>query len=117
MNDAPALMLAGVAGVALGLLFFGGLWWTVRRAFASSNPALWFGASALLRMGLVTAGFVVVSAGHWQRLMLCLIGFWLARWLVQRLTAMPDAASVSRPDADNGPSIRPPSSITQERTP
>jgi F1F0 ATPase subunit 2 len=30
-------------------------------------------------MGITIAGFFLVSAGHWQRLLLCLIGFTMAR--------------------------------------
>ncbi|MEP7299862.1 MAG: ATP synthase subunit I [Burkholderiales bacterium] len=81
------LMLAGAAGGALGLLFYGGLWWTLRRAFDSQRTALWVGGSLLLRMAGAAAGFVVVSAGDWRRLLACLLGFWAARWLVLRLTA------------------------------
>ncbi|MEO7851803.1 MAG: ATP synthase subunit I [Rubrivivax sp.] len=89
MNDPLQLLLAGSAGGLLGLLFFGGLWWTVRRAFTSSRPALWVAGSFLLRMGVTAAGFVVVSAGQWQRLLVCMLGFWTARWLVQRRFGRP----------------------------
>ncbi len=113
MNDLPALMLAGAVGGLLGLFFFGGLWWTVRRAFGSSRPALWVGGSLLLRMACVVAGFVLVGAGDWRRLLSCLLGFWAARWLVVRLTARPAAeplGSASSPagygggEAPTGPS-------------
>lgn len=91
MNDMlasmPELMLAAAAGVLLGLLFFGGLWWTLRLAFDSPRPALWVGGSLLLRMVCAVGGFVIVSAGDWRRLMACLLGFWAARWLVVRFTA------------------------------
>lgn len=87
MHDMMALTLAGAAGFLLGLFFFGGLWWTVRRAFDSPRPALWVGASLLLRVAIVAAGFVVVSAGDWRRLLSCLFGFLAARWLVVHLTA------------------------------
>ncbi len=86
MDDMLALTLAGAVGGLLGLLFVGGLWWTVQRAFGSPRPALWVGVSLLLRMAWVAAGFVVVSAGDWRRLLSCLLGFWAARWLVVRLT-------------------------------
>ena len=87
MNDAPALMLAATAGAGLGLFFFGGLWWSLRRAMTSPRPALWVGCSLLLRMGGAAAGFLVASAGDWQRLLACLFGFLAARWLVLRVTA------------------------------
>ncbi len=70
----------------LGGFFFGGLWWTLRRAVDSSRPALWVGGSLLLRMGCTAAGFLIVSAGDWQRTMACLLGFLAGRWLVLRLT-------------------------------
>jgi len=82
-----ALTLSSLAGGLLGMLFFGGLWWTVRRAFTSRRPALWVGGSLLLRMSGVAAGFVIVSAGDWRRLLACVLGFWAARWWVLRLTA------------------------------
>jgi hypothetical protein len=36
MNDASMLILACAAGVGLGAMFFGGLWWTLRRVSASA---------------------------------------------------------------------------------
>ena len=86
MNEVLTLTLAWVAGLGLGAIFFGGLWWTVRRGVSSPQPARWFLSSLLLRMSIAVAGFYFVSAGHWQRLLLCLLGFIMARLLVTRLT-------------------------------
>jgi F1F0 ATPase subunit 2 len=86
MNDALSLAQALVTGVLLGVMFFGGLWWTVRKGFSSQQPALWFFGSLLLRMSIALAGFYVVSFGHWERLPVCLLGFILARLIVTRLT-------------------------------
>ena len=85
MNETLTLMLAWVAGGALGVVFFGGLWWTVRRGAMSERPALWFLGSGLLRMGIVLSGFYFVGDGHWQRLLICLLGFVMARFVVTRL--------------------------------
>lgn len=82
MNETMALVLALVAGLSLGVIFFGGLWWTVRKGMASSRPALWFLVSFLLRMGIVMAGFYFVGQGDWHRLVVCLVGFVIARLLV-----------------------------------
>lgn len=86
MNETLSLMLAALAGGALGSLFFGGLWWTVRRGVSSSRPALWYVGSFVLRMGIVLAGFYLVGRDHWPRLLSCLGGFLLARVAVTRLT-------------------------------
>lgn len=86
MNETLTLVLAWVAGAALGAMFFGGLWWTIRKGLSSPQPALWFLGSLLLRMSLALAGFYFVSGGHWERLLLCLLGFVMARLAVTWLT-------------------------------
>jgi len=86
MNEALTLVLAGAAGVVLGAVFFGGLWWTVQRGVASKQPALWFFGSLLLRMSVALAGFYFVAGHQWERLMVCLLGFVLARLVVTWLT-------------------------------
>jgi len=82
MSDILALVLALSLGVLLGVVFFGGLWWTVQKGVASERPALWFLGSLVLRTGLTLAGFYLVAQGHWSRLLACLIGFLGARILV-----------------------------------
>jgi F1F0 ATPase subunit 2 len=78
-----------VAGFLLGVMFFGGLWWTVRKGFSFKQPALWFFGSLLLRMSIALAGFYFVSGGQWERLLACLLGFVMARLIVTRLTGPP----------------------------
>ena len=68
------------------MMYFGGLWWTVRKGISSNRPALWFLGSLLLRMSLTLAGFYFVSGNRWERLLACLIGFLIARLVVTRLT-------------------------------
>ena len=75
MNETPTMILASLAGAGLGSMFFGGLWWTLRKAMASPRPALWFACSLLLRMGITLLGFYFVSAGQWQRIVACVLGF------------------------------------------
>jgi F1F0 ATPase subunit 2 len=86
MNEMLKLLLSLVAGMALGTFFYTGLWWTVRRGLRSPRPALWFVSSLFLRTGVTLGGFYLVSDGLWQRLLLCLCGFVMARPLVTRLT-------------------------------
>ena len=49
MNEALMPGLAVVAGLLLGAVFFGGLWWTVRKGVSSQRQALWFLGSFVLR--------------------------------------------------------------------
>lgn len=89
MNELLQLALVLLAGLLLGVLFFGGLWWTVLKGVSAKQPALWFVTSLLLRTALVLAGFYFVSDTDWKRLLLCLLGFIVARFIVIRLTDMP----------------------------
>ena len=94
-SEAPA------AGALLGTMFFGGLWWTVRKGISSQQPALWVFGSLLLRMSSSLTGFYFVSDGHWERLLLCLLGFVMARIVVTWLT-QPSAANPARPAQEVG---------------
>ena len=85
MNETLALVLAWVIGVLLGAMFFGSLWWTVRRGLSSARPALWFLGSLLLRTSIILAGFYVISGSHWDRLLASLLGFVSARFIATRL--------------------------------
>jgi F1F0 ATPase subunit 2 len=97
MNETLTLALAWLAGGALGAIFFGGLWWTVRKGVSSPQPALWFFGSLLLRMSIVLAGFYFVSGGQWKRLVACLVGFIIARvvvtWLMRPSGKTPNRLS------------------------
>jgi len=86
MHETLPLVLAVVAGLLLGAIFFGGLWWTVRKSASARRPALLFTASLLLRMSIAVAGFYLVGRGQWQLLLLCLLGFVVARLIAVRLT-------------------------------
>ena len=86
MIELFTLFLAGAAGAALGTIFFGGLWWTVEKGVSSKQPAVWFIGSRLLRMSIALAGFYFIGRGHWERMVACLIGFIIARFILMRLT-------------------------------
>lgn len=89
MNELLPLLLVWLAGIMLGALFYGGLWWTVQKSASSQRPGLLFFASMSLRMALVLVGFYLVCGSHWQRLVLCLLGFIAARIAVTWLTRLP----------------------------
>ena len=89
MNDALGWALALISGILLGAFFFGGLWWTTGKARSVRRPALWFLGSFFLRTVVVMAGFWLMGAGQYQRLLLCLVGFITARFFINlRIRAM-----------------------------
>lgn len=86
MNELGALAPSLGAGLLLGAFFFGGLWWTVLRCVSSRQPGLWFMGSMLVRTGITMAGFYLVGGTHWERWLSCLLGFLVARYVVNWLT-------------------------------
>jgi F1F0 ATPase subunit 2 len=103
MNDTVSLMLALVAGVLLGAMFFGGLWWTVQKGVSSKRLALWFFGSLLLRTSIALAGFHFIARGDWERLLVCLLGFVMARLLVTRLTRAAETPTYLAGEASHAP--------------
>lgn len=100
----PSLIIWGIglvlSGSVLGGIFYGGLWWTVRKSMVSINPAFWVLSSLLVRMGISLGGFYFVISSElggapWQRLLLCLFGFLMARLLVTRFTRVAKTATAN----------------------
>ncbi len=71
-----------LAGAGLGALFLGGLWWTIRKGVTAKQPALWFSGSLFLRFTVVVGGFYCVGNNHYERFLLCLLGFIITGFVV-----------------------------------
>ena len=92
--DFPELILSLFAGGALALIYFGGLWWTVRALPRSRSPVLLFGLSLFLRVGLMFLVLCVALEGRWQRAVVGLVGF-----ILVRIVLVSWNQSVKRPQA------------------
>ena len=103
MNEILSLVPALVTGMLLGAMFFGGLWWTVQKGVSSARPALWIFGSLLLRTSMTLVGFYVVSDGHWERLLVCLLGFTIARLIATRLTRIAERPTRVTEEAGHAP--------------
>jgi len=103
MNETLTLVLTLVTGVLLGAMFFGGLWWTVRKGVSSKQPAFWFFGSLLLRTSIALAGFYFIARGHWERMLVCLLGFVMARLIVTRLTRAAEKPTYLAQEASHAP--------------
>jgi F1F0 ATPase subunit 2 len=79
-------VFALLAGALLGVFFFAGLWWTVRKIESAKHVALLFLGSMLLRTSVVILGFYFILGDNWQHLLAGLLGFVIARIIVTRLT-------------------------------
>jgi F1F0 ATPase subunit 2 len=79
------LSFAALAGLALGLFYFGGLWLTVRRIPASGKPGILMLGSFVVRLLVTFCGMYHVMDGEWPLLLSCLAGFLLMRFLLTRM--------------------------------
>ena len=73
-------MIGLVAGLTVGAVYFGGLWWTTRRLPECKRPGLTMLASLALRMSMVVGGFYLLSLfGRWEPMAAGLVGLIVAR--------------------------------------
>ena len=87
---AVQILISLAAGLVLGAVYFGGLWWTVARLPRSRYPWLLMPVSTILRTVFVLAGIWLVGiqlgeTNQLIRIAVCLIGFLISRFLVTRL--------------------------------
>ncbi len=81
MNEAMMLGFSGIAGLLLGAIFFFGLWWTVQMSLVSTRPAPLIVCSFALRTAIALSGFYFVGHDHVERLLACVVGFVVARFI------------------------------------
>jgi len=79
-----SIVLSLLAGVMLGSLFYGGLWFTVRRLPVARYPALLALASFWIRSLIVLAGLVLLMKQRWQYGIIALAGFTLGRLAIAK---------------------------------
>ena len=85
--DATLLAAGFSAGVAVGLFYFGGLWWTVRRIPTSRRPGLLVLSSFWIRTGVAAAALIPLARIGWPPLVAALAGTLLVRVVAVRLFA------------------------------
>ncbi len=85
MSEQIPYILVFFFGLSLGLIYFGGLWWTVTRLQPSKKPFLLCVASFWARILAMGIGFYhVAKMGNWIYVLVCLAGFVLARVILVR---------------------------------
>jgi F1F0 ATPase subunit 2 len=85
------LGMAFLVGMGTGMVYFGGLWWTVRQLPFVRLPALLTMGSFLVRTGISLTAFYLASEGRWERILISLLGFIIIRGLLVRRIQPPSA--------------------------
>ncbi|MCK9275431.1 MAG: ATP synthase subunit I [Syntrophales bacterium] len=85
MNDiAVRIVFSFFMGVCIGLFFFGGLWWTVRRIAKAGRPSFLIIVSFALRAGLALFVIYLIAGGQLEKTLSALSGLIAARILMIR---------------------------------
>lgn len=93
----------GVAGAALGGLYFGGLWMTLIRARSARRPGLLLVGSYALRLAIAAVGFGLLASLGILPAAAGLAGFLVVRGvMIGRLRPNPEGAPASPPLATKG---------------
>jgi F1F0 ATPase subunit 2 len=86
--DVLIYIISFIAGVILGLFYFGSLWFTLLYLSKTQRQVLVTVGSFFIRLAVTLFGFYLVMGGHWERLLIALGGFILGRiFLTRRLRA------------------------------
>ena len=80
-----AIIAGTVAGIVLSLLFFGGLWWTVRRVEDHAHPAGLLFMSFVVRTAVVLAAFYGLGQWRWEAMAVAAAGFIVTRFVLTRV--------------------------------
>ena len=85
MNITFTAFLPAIAtGVAAGLIFWGGLWWTVRQLANHPHPALIMLVSFVIRSVIVIGAFYWMMNAHWEQLAVALLAFMSIRMVLAK---------------------------------
>jgi len=93
---APEILLSLGAGLVMGIVFFGGLWLTVRR-LGNTGASLVL-LSLVLRLAVIAAGFYALAhIGDWRHVAAGAAGMILVRVVISRQIADLADKEKSRP--------------------
>ena len=98
--ESASIVAAVCAGLLLGGLYFGGLWWTVRRMPLARHPLNLYFGSLIARLAILLAAFYgVLSYAGWAQLVAALVGFIAARLLLIRIIGPARSGDIAQREA------------------
>lgn len=76
------MIISFLIGLFLGVLYFGGLYFTTQRFNNAKSPALFMILSFVLRMGVLIAGFYYLSKSGSKNILIGLLAVMLVRFIM-----------------------------------
>ena len=68
-----------IGGILLGIIFFGGLYWSIKQLSKAKYPAILMSISALVRMGVLIVGIYLLSDNNIKNILSILLGVILVK--------------------------------------
>ena len=82
MDESTRIIVSGGAGAIASCVYFGGLWFTVKRLSRSSHPLTLYVASFLIRAALLMCGVFAMLQMGWQQGLAAFVGFLMVRYVL-----------------------------------
>jgi F1F0 ATPase subunit 2 len=76
------IVISLITGIILGIIYFGGLWITVRYMVNREHPYFLIFISFGIRLTIIMAGLYIILVHGWVYLVISLVGFILTRILI-----------------------------------
>ncbi|MEN1760867.1 ATP synthase subunit I [Anoxynatronum sibiricum] len=76
------MILGFLGGMGLGLVFFGGLYWSVNQLPTAKHPGFLMVASMLVRMAILLTGLYFLMAGDIKNLLAAVAGVMLVKFMM-----------------------------------
>lgn len=78
------MLFSFFSGIILGLVFFGGLYYTTQKLPSAKMPGLIMIASISLRMIILIGGLYFIYSGDLIRLLIGIVGVFISKYIVIR---------------------------------
>ncbi len=75
------MIFSFIGGIILGLIFFGGLYYTTKKLSIVKRPALFVIASIVLRMAILIGGLYFIFSGDIIRLLIAIVGVFISKYI------------------------------------
>lgn len=76
------MIVSFLIGLLMGILYFGGLYFSTQKFNSAKSPALFMILSFVLRMGILIVGFYYLSKSGYKNILIGLLGVMLVRFIM-----------------------------------
>ncbi|HZK10662.1 MAG TPA: ATP synthase subunit I [Clostridia bacterium] len=76
------MMISFLSGLFIGVIYFGGLYYSTHKIKAVRNPGLFMALSLLIRMGILLVGLYYLAQRGYKSILLGFIGIMLIRFIL-----------------------------------